>query len=64
MRHSFSLSLSLALAWIWAGCSSSPTDALSGQIGGAENATVTVSNLGPNGYVAFDTVQASFKPLN
>ncbi len=58
MRHSFSLSLSLALAWIWAGCSSSPTDALSGQIGGAENATVTVSNLGPNGYVAFDTVQA------
>jgi len=58
MRRLLSSSLLLPLFLLWAGCSSPPSDALSGQLDGAEGATVTVSNLGPKGYVAFDTTQA------
>ena len=58
MRQLHPLLLLLVGLWFVTGCNMRSTDALSGQLDGAEEATVTLSSLQTNGYVAFDTTQA------
>lgn len=49
---------SLLIFGLLAGCNSTEDSPLSGQLQGAESATMTIASLGPGGYIPFDTTTA------
>ena len=58
MRQLHPFLLLMVGLWFVTGCNMSSTDALSGQLEGAKEVTVTLSSLKKNGYVAFDTTRS------
>jgi thiol-disulfide isomerase/thioredoxin len=59
MRSPASLLLSsILMVSLLSGCHSGEDSPLSGQLQGAEGATITVASLGPSGYTPFDTATA------